>query len=141
VRWYYDGVHVYVGLILQGAWRAGKARVLYQRRRRYRRQGSKYIYIYPELYFSRFHLHAAQNSSQSKVNMKSTLLTLGALATLSSAHYTFPELLVAGKGTGQWNYVRKTANYQSNGVYILPPHANHSPHILLTHDTQAPSQT
>lgn len=36
-------------------------------------------------------------------------------ATTVTAHYTFPELIVNGKKTGLWTYVRKTANYQSNG--------------------------
>ncbi|KAF1366052.1 fungal cellulose binding domain-containing protein [Lizonia empirigonia] len=47
--------------------------------------------------------------------MKSLVLSLLALASTSTAHYTFPELVVGGKGTGNWQYVRQTANYQSNG--------------------------
>ncbi|KAH6620310.1 fungal cellulose binding domain-containing protein [Boeremia exigua] len=47
--------------------------------------------------------------------MKSVLLSLLALTGTSVAHYTFPELVVNGKGTGNWQYVRQTANYQSNG--------------------------
>ncbi|KAJ4383857.1 hypothetical protein N0V86_000700 [Didymella sp. IMI 355093] len=47
--------------------------------------------------------------------MKSLVLSLLALASSASAHYTFPELIVGGKGTGAWQYVRQTANYQSNG--------------------------
>ncbi|KAL6702691.1 hypothetical protein ACN47E_001238 [Coniothyrium glycines] len=47
--------------------------------------------------------------------MKSILLSLVAIASTASAHYTFPELIASGKSTGQWTYVRKTANYQSNG--------------------------
>ncbi|KAJ4364351.1 hypothetical protein N0V95_000760 [Ascochyta clinopodiicola] len=47
--------------------------------------------------------------------MKSLVLSLLALASTSAAHYTFPELVVGGKGTGNWQYVRQTANYQSNG--------------------------
>ncbi|KAF2856790.1 lytic polysaccharide monooxygenase [Plenodomus tracheiphilus IPT5] len=46
--------------------------------------------------------------------MKSLLLSLLA-ATTTTAHYTFPELVVSGQKTGLWSYVRKTANYQSNG--------------------------
>jgi hypothetical protein len=48
--------------------------------------------------------------------MKSVVLaSVLALASSVSAHYTFPELIVGGKGTGAWKYVRQTANYQSNG--------------------------
>ncbi|KAF1942204.1 fungal cellulose binding domain-containing protein [Clathrospora elynae] len=47
--------------------------------------------------------------------MKYIFLSLLAVASTASAHYTFPELIVGGKTTGQWTYVRKTANYQSNG--------------------------
>jgi len=47
--------------------------------------------------------------------MKSLILSLAAIASTASAHYTFPELVVNGKATGQWSYVRKTTNYQSNG--------------------------
>ncbi|KZM19661.1 hypothetical protein ST47_g8973 [Ascochyta rabiei] len=47
--------------------------------------------------------------------MKSLVLSLLALASTSAAHYTLPELVVGGKGTGNWQYVRQTANYQSNG--------------------------
>ena len=47
--------------------------------------------------------------------MKSVLIALLAAASTASAHYTFPELTVKGTKTGQWSYVRKTANYQSNG--------------------------
>jgi len=47
--------------------------------------------------------------------MKSAVLSLLAIASTASAHYTFPELIIGGKGTGQWTNVRKTANYQSNG--------------------------
>ncbi|KAI8938105.1 hypothetical protein NX059_005774 [Plenodomus lindquistii] len=35
--------------------------------------------------------------------------------TTATAHYTFPELIANGQKTGLWSYVRKTANYQSNG--------------------------
>lgn len=47
--------------------------------------------------------------------MKSSLVSLLTLASAASAHYTFPELIASGTKTGQWSYVRKTANYQSNG--------------------------
>ncbi|KAF2677927.1 lytic polysaccharide monooxygenase [Lentithecium fluviatile CBS 122367] len=46
--------------------------------------------------------------------MKSFLVLLAAAAT-ASAHYTFPALVAGGTTTGQWQYVRKTTNYQSNG--------------------------
>jgi hypothetical protein len=46
--------------------------------------------------------------------MKSFLALLAAVAT-ASAHYTFPALIADGKTTDQWQYVRKTTNYQSNG--------------------------
>jgi hypothetical protein len=48
--------------------------------------------------------------------MKSIIIALLAVASTASAHYTFPELTVKGQKTGQWSYVRKTANYQSNGM-------------------------
>ncbi|PPQ65355.1 hypothetical protein CVT26_000070 [Gymnopilus dilepis] len=35
------------------------------------------------------------------------------LATLASAHYTFPDLIVGGTNTGDWVNVRKTNNYNS----------------------------
>jgi hypothetical protein len=62
--------------------------------------------------------------------MKSVVLSLLALASSGAAHYTFPELLVGGKGNGNWVNVRQTANYQSNGTQLpsipqlLPNHAN-----------------
>ena len=37
------------------------------------------------------------------------------LAATASAHYTFPALVANGAATQQWQYVRKTTNYQSNG--------------------------
>ncbi|KAF2198091.1 hypothetical protein GQ43DRAFT_379521 [Delitschia confertaspora ATCC 74209] len=37
------------------------------------------------------------------------------LAATASAHYTFPSLIANGQATTQWQYVRKTTNYQSNG--------------------------
>ncbi|KAH7126921.1 fungal cellulose binding domain-containing protein [Dendryphion nanum] len=43
------------------------------------------------------------------------LLTTALLAASASAHYTFPALIVNGQTTGLWQYVRKAANYQSNG--------------------------
>jgi len=36
------------------------------------------------------------------------------VTTATSAHYTFPTLLVNGQATGQWQYVRRTDNYQTN---------------------------
>ncbi|KAJ4984313.1 fungal cellulose binding domain-containing protein [Stagonosporopsis vannaccii] len=47
--------------------------------------------------------------------MKAFVLSLLALAGTSAAHYTFPALVVGGKATNNWEYVRQTANYQSNG--------------------------
>ncbi|KAF2823313.1 hypothetical protein CC86DRAFT_65893 [Ophiobolus disseminans] len=47
--------------------------------------------------------------------MKSLILSLAALASTATAHYTFPELVVGSQKTGLWTYVRKAANYQSNG--------------------------
>ncbi|KAH7402412.1 fungal cellulose binding domain-containing protein [Pyrenochaeta sp. MPI-SDFR-AT-0127] len=47
--------------------------------------------------------------------MKSLFVSLLAVASTASAHYTFPELVVGGQKTGLWTYVRKAANYQSNG--------------------------
>lgn len=62
--------------------------------------------------------------------MKSLIFSFLALASTSAAHYTFPELVVAGKGTGAWQYVRQTANYQSNGNllprYSTPSHLTNS---------------
>jgi hypothetical protein len=54
--------------------------------------------------------------------MKSFLALLAAAAT-ASAHYTFPALIAGGTTTGQWQYVRKTTNYQSNGPVtdVRPP--------------------
>lgn len=46
----------------------------------------------------------------------SIIATVLAVASTASAHYTFPELVVKGQKTGLWTYVRKTANYQSNGA-------------------------
>ncbi|TFK18586.1 hypothetical protein FA15DRAFT_683251 [Coprinopsis marcescibilis] len=43
------------------------------------------------------------------------LLTLLAVTALASAHYTFPSLVVNGQNTAQWQYVRRTNNYQTNG--------------------------
>jgi hypothetical protein len=54
--------------------------------------------------------------------MKSAILSLIAVAGTASAHYTFPELIAGGKATGQWAYVRKTANYQSNGTFSVSTH-------------------
>ncbi|KAK8077826.1 hypothetical protein PG996_003996 [Apiospora saccharicola] len=46
--------------------------------------------------------------------MKSfTALTM--LVSAVSAHYTFPALIANGKTTNDWEYVRKTTNFQSNG--------------------------
>ncbi|KAK7948647.1 uncharacterized protein PG986_009533 [Apiospora aurea] len=37
------------------------------------------------------------------------------LATAVSAHYTFPALVANGETTKDWEYVRKTTNFQNNG--------------------------
>ncbi|KAF2110125.1 glycoside hydrolase [Lophiotrema nucula] len=37
------------------------------------------------------------------------------LAATATAHYTFPALIAGSTTTSQWQYVRKTTNYQSNG--------------------------
>ena len=77
-------------------------------------------------------VHPRSTSSK----MKYSLAALLAVASTASAHYTLPELTVKGVKTGQWAYVRKTANYQSNGppLYLFPP-----PSTKLT-PPQAPSQ-
>jgi hypothetical protein len=54
-------------------------------------------------------------AKQGLIKMKFALAALLAVASTASAHYTFPELVVGGAKTGQWSYVRKTSNYQSNG--------------------------
>jgi len=51
--------------------------------------------------------------------MKSLFVSLLAIASTASAHYTFPELIVGGETTGLWTYVRKTANFQSNGTFAI----------------------
>ncbi|KAF2192265.1 lytic polysaccharide monooxygenase [Zopfia rhizophila CBS 207.26] len=43
------------------------------------------------------------------------LLTAALLVVSASAHYNFPSLIANGGSTSAWQYVRKTANYQSNG--------------------------
>jgi len=72
--------------------------------------------------------------------MKSFLALLTVAAT-ASAHYTFPALVAGGTTTGQWQYVRKTTNYQSNGPVtdVCPPfHAclslslSHRPHYPIS---------
>jgi len=42
-------------------------------------------------------------------------LALAAFVSQTVAHYTFPGLIVNGAVTSDWQYVRKTANYQSHG--------------------------
>lgn len=76
--------------------------------------------------------------------MKSIITALLAVASTASAHYTFPELTVKGEKTGLWTYVRKTANYQSNGTLTcFPPllSLTSTKNPLLTHPTQAPQPT
>ncbi|KAF8990965.1 hypothetical protein BDZ89DRAFT_178586 [Hymenopellis radicata] len=43
-----------------------------------------------------------------------TLLGLAFLSVVS-CHYTFPDLIVNGTTTGDWQYVRMTENHYSNG--------------------------
>ncbi|KZS95010.1 glycoside hydrolase family 61 protein [Sistotremastrum niveocremeum HHB9708] len=45
--------------------------------------------------------------------MKSFGLILVLCASLASAHYTFPSLVVGGKTSAAWQYVRETNNYNS----------------------------
>ncbi|TEB30738.1 hypothetical protein FA13DRAFT_1774553 [Coprinellus micaceus] len=47
--------------------------------------------------------------------MKLLFAVFLSLTTLASAHYTFPALIVNGQTTPQWQYVRRTNNFQSNG--------------------------
>ncbi|EAU89754.1 endoglucanase II [Coprinopsis cinerea okayama7 len=42
------------------------------------------------------------------------LVVLLSCASLVTSHYTYPELLINGRGTGQWVNVRRTDNFQSN---------------------------
>lgn len=69
--------------------------------------------------------------------MKSLILSILALASTSIAHYTFPELVVGGKGTGNWQYVRQTANYQSNGTLTPSSHVHDTFHHT-NNDTPGP---
>jgi hypothetical protein len=69
-----------------------------------------------------FAAHALASPSPSldhPITMKSFFVALVAIASTATAHYTFPELIVGSTHTGQWNYVRKTANYQSNGTVLI----------------------
>jgi len=43
------------------------------------------------------------------------LVAISALVAAVQAHYTFPDLIANGATTADWEYVRKTTNYQSNG--------------------------
>jgi hypothetical protein len=47
--------------------------------------------------------------------MKASIFTAGVLASAAYAHYTFPGLIYEGQVTQDWQYVRKTTNYQSHG--------------------------
>jgi hypothetical protein len=96
----------------------------------------------PFWYFSAGHSPTSQDLQHlttDQVKMRSAILSLVALASTASAHYTFPELVVNGKATGQWTYVRKTTNYQSNGTFppsssplpmLTPPHRPRNRHLL-----------
>lgn len=46
--------------------------------------------------------------------MKAALIAAVA-AQLVSAHYTFPDLISGSTVYADWQYVRRTDNYQSNG--------------------------
>jgi hypothetical protein len=61
--------------------------------------------------------------------MKYIFAALLAVASTASAHYTFPELVVGSTKTGQWNYVRKTANYQSNGTFPITSSIQSKSHL------------
>jgi len=47
--------------------------------------------------------------------MKAAVVAVGLLASAAQAHYTFPGLIYNGKVSADWEYVRKTTNYQSHG--------------------------
>ncbi|KIJ36537.1 lytic polysaccharide monooxygenase [Sphaerobolus stellatus SS14] len=47
-----------------------------------------------------------------KISVGSFVLTAAALV---SAHYTFPDFIMNGQPTSDWQYVRETANHYSNG--------------------------
>ncbi|KAK6860788.1 fungal cellulose binding domain-containing protein [Apiospora arundinis] len=47
--------------------------------------------------------------------MKAVAVILLALASAVHGHYKFPRLIANGATTQDWQYVRKTTNYQSNG--------------------------
>ena len=73
--------------------------------------------------------------------MKSFLALLTVAAT-ASAHYTFPALVAGGTTTGQWQYVRKTTNYQSNGpVTDVRPHYPISNMKLTTRTRSRPTKS
>ncbi|KAJ3556048.1 hypothetical protein NM688_g2240 [Phlebia brevispora] len=70
----------------------------------------------PSLFF--LHLRPAepaQDSSAltSRLKMKAFFAILATLAPLVAAHYTFPDFISGGTTSGDWVYVRKTANYES----------------------------
>lgn len=52
-------------------------------------------------------LHSFSQQTCLRFNMKSSVLSLLAVASTASAHYTFPQLVAGGTTTGQWEYVRK----------------------------------
>jgi hypothetical protein len=47
------------------------------------------------------------------VKMKSSILSLIAVASTASAHYTFPQFIAAGKTGGLWESVRTSTPYNS----------------------------
>ncbi|TFK69287.1 hypothetical protein BDN72DRAFT_768151 [Pluteus cervinus] len=52
------------------------------------------------------------------MKLASAVLAFASLLSGVAAHYTFPQLVVGGRGTGAWVNVRQTNNYQSNGPVI-----------------------
>jgi hypothetical protein len=50
-----------------------------------------------------------------KVAMRSKILSLLLAPVAVLSHYVFPNLIVNGKSTGEWEYIRMTTNHYSNG--------------------------
>lgn len=83
--------------------------------------GQWYIYTFPGTSIDihlKYHLLGKLQLRQRQISkMKSSILSLAAIAGSASAHYTFPALTAGSTTTSQWQYVRKTTNYQSNGKF------------------------
>jgi hypothetical protein len=47
------------------------------------------------------------------IKMKSSILSLIAVASTASAHYTFPQFIASGKTGGLWESVRTSTPYNS----------------------------